>query len=174
MTKPLALLGLPGCGKSYWGKKLAQHLGLSFLDLDQLIEQEAGMTITEIFHEGGEYLFRSIESSTLFSLSQSSLNEKFILSLGGGTPAFGQNMNIIHHAFQSIYLNISIPTLVQNLINDTSNHRPLVQKTSESELQQYLEKLKQEREVAYLLADYMMHENELSLINFEKILNDLK
>ena len=174
MMKSLALLGLPGCGKSYWGKKIATHYKVSFIDLDSLIEKEAGMTINEIFHEGGEHLFRSMESSCLFALSQNKLDEKLIIALGGGTPAFSNNMSIINSFCTSIYLNISVDTVMKNLLSDTENHRPLVKKTNEAELSIYLEKLLLKREPAYLLADYLLLENEVSIENFEKVLKHAK
>lgn len=174
MVKSLALLGLPGCGKSYWGRKIASNYSVPFLDLDELIEKEAGLSITEIFHEGGEHLFRSIESSTLFTLCQNRLDEKFVLSLGGGTPAFSNNMDILKSCCTSVYLNLSIQSVSKYLLQDSANHRPLVKKTTEAELLVYLENLKAERESAYLLADYQLFEKEISIPNFEKILNDSK
>lgn len=174
MKTPIALLGMPASGKSYWGKKLASHLDISFLDLDRIIEQEAGMSISEIFHEGGEHLFRSIETSALFRICQNEKSEQFVLAVGGGTPAYNNNIQILNACCTSIYLDVPISTLKNNLLSDHKNHRPLVKKTTEVELEQYLTNLKNEREVSYLQAAYQLRENEISIPNFIKIIDDSK
>lgn len=175
MMKPIALLGLPGSGKTFWGKILAKHLNWSFYDLDTLICKQAGLTISEIFQEGGESLFRSIESSTLYDLCNNSKQETYILSLGGGTPAFNNNMTTVNSNCTSIYLANSLENICQNLLNDRENHRPLVHKiANKDELILYLNKLHTERESAYLQAHYMLKSEEISIPNFEKIINDIK
>jgi len=174
MKKPIALLGLPGCGKTFWGKALADHLGIAFYDLDQLISRQSGLSITEIFHEGGEALFRSIETSTLYELSNNTLNENFILALGGGTPAFNDNMGLVNAKYTSIYLSKSIESICDNLIKDTKNHRPLVRKTSRMDLTHYIEKLHLDRKISYELAHYMLIDEEISISNLEKIIKDVK
>lgn|GEM_PF-117178 len=172
MKKPIALLGLPGCGKTYWGKKLAKELKVNHYDLDELISKQSGLTIPQIFHEGGEALFRSVESSTLYELCHNQINEKFILSMGGGTPAFNSNMALVNQHFISIYLSVSIPTVLSQLTNDELAHRPLVKKTTPEELKDYLYSLVNERQNAYLQADYLLKESEINLNNFKKIIKD--
>ena len=127
MNKPIILLGLPGSGKTYWGSKLADNLQLPFYDLDKLISQEAGLTIREIFDEGGETLFRSLESSTLFAICQNPTENNFVLALGGGTPAFNNNMKLINTLATSVFLNVGIETIGNNLQQDKENHRPLLE-----------------------------------------------
>lgn len=174
MSKPIVLLGLPGCGKTYWGKKISEQLSLPFFDLDKLITQEAGLTIKEIFDEGGEHLFRSIESSTLFALCNNPAAAQFVLALGGGTPAFNDNMKLINAKCTSIFLNQSVKTIIEQLKNDKINHRPLLEKATDDLLNGLIEKLLKERITSYHMADYMLNENEMSLSNFEKIINDAK
>jgi shikimate kinase len=172
MTKPIALLGLPGCGKTYWGKKLAKELEIQHYDLDELIARQSGLSIPQIFHEGGEALFRSIESSTLFELCHNQKKEKFVLSLGGGTPAFNSNMALVNQHFITIYLNVSISAVIKQLREDKTSHRPLVKKSKPEELKDYMCSLFNERQTAYLQADYLLKEDEITLNNFKKILKD--
>ena len=79
----ICLLGYMGSGKSTLGKKLAKKMDLEFIDLDKYIELNEGKTITDIFSESGEAIFRKIEKE---SLSVCLKKEKVLLSLGGGTP----------------------------------------------------------------------------------------
>jgi shikimate kinase len=173
MKKPIALLGLPGSGKTYWGQQLAERFKIPFFDLD-IISQQAGMSIKEIFDEGGEALFRSIESSALFEICQNELQENFVLALGGGTPAFNSNMAIVNQHCTSIYLSVPIAQVALQLTNDNLNHRPLVHQASEIELDTYLKKLLKEREISYHLAHYQIEYKELEISNFEKIIKDVK
>ncbi len=174
MIKPIALLGLPGCGKTFWGNALAKNLTIPFFDLDSLITKQSGLTIPEIFHEGGEALFRSIESSTLFELCTNTMDEAFVLSLGGGTPSFNNNMQVVNNCCTSIYLSMNVKQICTNLTNDKENHRPLVKKSTGVELMQFIEKLLAERKSAYELADYMLVDDEISISNFKKIIKDIK
>ncbi len=172
MNRPLVLLGLPGSGKTFWGKKLATHLNIPFYDLDELIVQEAGLTIKEIFDEGGESLFRSIESSTLFNICQAKIQDNYILALGGGTPAFNNNMERVNTSCTSVFLDVSISTVVHNLEHDKGNHRPLLEQADKKLLTTLLEKLRSERILAYNQANYLLYEEEISIANFEKIITD--
>ena len=173
MQQSITILGLPGSGKSFWGQKIAQHFEVPFYDLDILIVKESGLSIAKIFEEGGEELFRRIETNILWQLFDNQSDEKFILALGGGTPAFNNNMTIIVNHSKSIYINIDIETIAQQLIDDKQSHRPLVNKSNLTDLKNNLSKVIEERKPFYELADYMIFQNELSLANFEKIIKDI-
>lgn len=174
MKNSILLLGLPGCGKTFWGEAIAKKLKIPFYDLDKIITRETQLSIHEIFEEGGEALFRKIENSILLQFYENQATEKCVLAVGGGTPAYYNNMNVINEMGTSIYLNLSIEKILENLKQDNINHRPLVHKTQHSELKAYLRKLKNEREDYYKMADYMLFENELSIDNFNIIINDIK
>lgn len=172
MKRGIVLLGPPGVGKSYWGKAIAKHLQIPFFDLDRLVENETKLTIHEIFEEGGEILFRQIETSILLQLHENQINEEFVLAVGGGTPAYNNNMSIISEMGTSIYLKGAIEQIIKRLKSDEINHRPLVKNTNSDSLYVYLEKLILEREPFYLMADYMLFDNELNIMNFIKVIND--
>ncbi len=83
------LIGYMGCGKSTAGRKLASSLGWEFLDLDEFIEREKSQSIDEIFMLSGEKTFRQYESDILRNLD---IKADTVISVGGGTPCFSENM----------------------------------------------------------------------------------
>lgn len=87
MTRAIALIGLPGAGKSTVGPLLAAALGQEFIDVDVVIVQEQGTPIADIFIEKGEPYFRALEEEATVRL----LNEGGVVALGGGGP---MNANI--------------------------------------------------------------------------------
>lgn len=154
----VVLLGYMGCGKTTIGKKLSNSLYLDFTDLDQYIEKRERKTISEIFHEKGEIYFRKIESSYLKEFINK--HDSFVLSLGGGTPCYGNNMKEIinHKEIISFYLQASIETLCQRLSNNPSK-RPLLSSLSEDQLTEYIAKHLFERTPFYEKAIYKIFTN---------------
>jgi shikimate kinase len=120
----LFLVGYMGSGKTVIGSKLAVILKYNYLDLDDYIEEKEASTIKLIFETKGEIYFRKIESIYLKELI--GLNNT-VISLGGGTPCYGNNMNLILESKNSlsIYLKASILTLVDRLFTEKSK-RPLI------------------------------------------------
>ena len=103
-----------GCGKTSIAEYLANKLNLNCIDLDQIIESNENMKISTIFELKGELEFRKIENKTLIQVLSSS--KKSIVSLGGGTPCYFNNMNlIIDNSVNVFYINISIKTLSKRL-----------------------------------------------------------
>ena len=84
------LIGFMGAGKTTIGKYAARHTGLEFLDLDARIEEKTGMEVREIFKQHGEPHFRELERETLHEVSV--MEGDFLISCGGGTPCFFDNM----------------------------------------------------------------------------------
>lgn len=121
----IVLIGYMASGKSSIGKKLAKKLDYNFVDLDDLIEEKENLTVSEVFKTKGEVYFRKQEAIHL--KEQIEANTNIILSVGGGTPCYGTNMEYILNAehVKSIYLKASIPTLVEKLIKKKSK-RPLI------------------------------------------------
>ena len=121
----IVLIGYMASGKSSIGKKLAKKLDYNFVDLDDLIEDKEKLTVTEVFKTKGEVYFRKQEA--IYLREQIETHDNLILSLGGGTPCYSNNMDFIANAkhAKSIYLKGSIPTLVKKLIKKKSK-RPLI------------------------------------------------
>ena len=111
MNKQLkvVLVGLPGSGKSTFGRQLAKEMGFPFLDLDQLIEERYQLKISDIFSIHGEGTFREWESLVL----QDTLKQDraYILASGGGTPCFNDNMDLINSQGISVYLDVPLGSI---------------------------------------------------------------
>jgi len=93
LPKNLFLVGMPACGKSYFGNRLAQYLGRNFIDIDAAIEQEAQMSIAQIFESKGEAWFREQEASLIHKICNSL--EKTVVATGGGLPCWGANRSVM-------------------------------------------------------------------------------
>ncbi|WP_242132958.1 shikimate kinase [Aestuariivivens marinum] len=120
----VVLIGYMASGKSTIGKMLAKKLNYNFIDLDDYIEVSENKSVSNIFKTEGEIYFRKQETHYLKELLQSKNN--IVLSLGGGTPCFGDNMDIVLNSnAKSIYLRTSINTLVERLKTEKSK-RPLI------------------------------------------------
>ena len=89
----IVLIGYMASGKTSIGKKLAEKLNYNFLDLDDFIEEKENMSVTDVFKEKGEIYFRKQESQYLNRLLKSKNNT--ILSVGGGTPCYSGNIDVI-------------------------------------------------------------------------------
>lgn len=140
-------------GKTSIGRVLAKNLGYRFIDLDDVIEDKEKKTVNEIFRSKGEIYFRKTESNFLNGIIKN--DDKLVLSLGGGTPCYGDNMKHLLNAPNSktIYLKASIKTLTKRLINEKSK-RPLISHIeSEDLLTEFIGKHIFERSPFYDQAD---------------------
>ena len=129
----IVLLGYMASGKSKIGKELAKVLSYEFNDLDYIIEEGEGKTISEIFSSSGELYYRKKEKEYLESLLKISNNS--IISIGGGTPCYYNTMDslLANTSLTTVYLNVSIPVLVDRLKNETLK-RPLIAHIKTDEL----------------------------------------
>jgi len=114
------LLGLPGSGKSTIGRHLSELLNYPFFDLDTQIEKEEGISIPDIFKKKGEKYFRNLEAKKLKEISE---EKRFILAVGGGTPCFHSNIELINKTGTSVYLKVSIDEIVSRL--EKQKNRPI-------------------------------------------------
>ncbi len=109
---PIFLIGYMCSGKSTIGSLLAKKMNFNFVDLDSLIEQELGLTISEIFLNKGEKFFRKIERNILTSYA---FDNSTIIATGGGTPCFFENNDFMNYSGITIYLKVSCKELVRRL-----------------------------------------------------------
>lgn len=116
------LIGYMGSGKSTLGKALADALAYKHLDTDLRIEELLQKSIAEIFETEGEIYFRGAESDIL---KGSFLKDDIVISTGGGLPAFELNMEAMNHEGLTVFLQVSVPVLLDRLKSD--NRRPLLQ-----------------------------------------------
>ena len=158
--KKIFLLGFMGSGKSTLGKKLAKKLEVSFFDLDNEIEKEAGITVFQIFEEKGEAYFRLLEQQILKQLIAT--DSVAVIALGGGTPCFYDNMKLVNEAGTSVYIKYNAGILCSRLIN-AKTARPLIQNKSEQELKTFIENSLSERERFYLQSKFIVEGNNIKV-----------
>ncbi len=118
----VALVGLPGSGKTTVGRQLARRLQLPFTDSDHAIEHRLGCSIREFFEREGEARFRDVEEQVIDELTQ---GPPCVLSTGGGAVLREANRKRLHSRGQVVYLNASPDDLFRRLRHDTQ--RPLLQ-----------------------------------------------
>ena len=133
----IVLLGYMGSGKTTIGKKLAKKLEINFIDLDDYIEEQEGSSINKIFSDKGEIYFRKLEHRSLQKLLDK--NDSFVLSIGGGTPCYANNIELINKSSFSIYLKTSIKDLYKRLVKRRSK-RPLIKDLKKDDLYEFIAK----------------------------------
>jgi len=120
----ITLLGYMGSGKSTIGVQLAAVLGYEFIDLDNFIEEKERLSVNDIFKFKGEIYFRKIETLYLNEIITKYTN--VVLSVGGGTPCYSNNVDLINSdETKSIYLKLSAKSLSDRLFLEKEN-RPLI------------------------------------------------
>ncbi|RXJ44279.1 shikimate kinase [Gelidibacter gilvus] len=144
----IVLIGYMGSGKSTIGRKLAKIVDFEFIDLDDYIQKKENLSIPQIFETKGEIYFRKKEHLYLKEVLQLS---NIILSLGGGTPCYGSNMDAILNAegAHSIYLKSSIPSLVKRLTPEKAQRPLIAHLKTEEELTEFIGKHLFERSFYY-------------------------
>lgn len=157
-----------GSGKSHWSEKLKKRFKVPCYDLDALIEMMEERTISEIFDEDGEEAFRKLETKMLKLFGE---KKQFILSVGGGTPCFNENMKWMNKTGITIWLDEPIETLAQRLIKE-KDHRPLIKNIPTDELAGFLSARLKERMVFYGHAAFTLSGDEISEAGFKKILKE--
>lgn len=154
--KNIVFVGFPCAGKTTAGRILAAQRHLTFVDLDDAIEEHYHITIPQLIQKYGEFAFRRCEQSLLREfLSQSDL----VVATGGGAPCFEDAMQRINESSTSIYLKISEETLVSRL-KSPYRERPLAPQGDEA-LAQYVHDTLQQRAPFYEQAHITLLEEQL-------------
>jgi len=146
-----------GAGKTTLGKALAATLNLRFIDLDDFIVSRHHKTIKEIFAEVGEDGFRKIERNALEEVASF---EDVIISLGGGTPCFFDNMEVVRKAGHSVYLKPSEDVLWARLIHG-KHKRPLIADKNDDEILAFIREQLAWREPYYMKAEITFNASNL-------------
>ena len=166
----IILIGYMGSGKSAVGRMLAQKHNLSFQDLDDIIANNAGTSIPKLFVEKGAKAFRALEHEALRNTLSVAANE--VISLGGGTPCYYDNMNLILATTPNIfYLKASHITLTKRLFPE-KNERPLIAHTKTAPaLQSFIAKHLFERQSFYRQANHLIKVDDKSI---EEVVADIE
>ncbi len=161
----LFLIGMPGAGKTHAAEFLKKKLKIPAYDLDALVEMMEEKTITEIFEEGGEETFRKLEAKMLRLFKE---KKKFILSTGGGTPCFHDNIDWMNKNGQTVFIDEPVEVLVERLVNEQEK-RPLLKDKSASELEAYLQETLAQRRSFYEKASCQFTSKELEAGGYKKL-----
>src|SRR5690606_10491745 len=167
--KTIFLVGFMGSGKSTWGRKLANATGRPFLDLDNEIVQNIGMSIPEYFAQFGEERFRIEEREILHKLQTNT----GIISTGGGTPCYFDNMQWLLENGTVIYLRHSPKSLWSRLSKSDVQKRPALKGLTDEALLAFIKAKLEEREPYYLRAHRVVDQLHTTLEELIDLTNNL-
>lgn len=165
-THCIILIGYMCAGKTTVGKALAKELNRTFYDLDWYIEERFHKKIPQIFAEEGEAHFRELERRMLHEVAEF---ENVVLSCGGGTPCFFDNLEYMNSVAETFYLKASPETLCCHVAM-SRGERPLLKGKSPEELRKYIEEQVGLRSAYYEKAHHIVDINVLD--SFDRI-NDI-
>jgi shikimate kinase len=160
------LIGYMGSGKSSRGAELAAKLGFTFIDLDAMIEKEAKKTISEIFNDSGEQVFRELERT---ALRKTFKKNNIVVATGGGTPCFFDNLKEMREHGTTIYLKASNGLLFHRLAL-SKEERPLLKDLKDVELVLQIKDQMAFREPFYEKANYEIEALDLKANDLVKLL----
>lgn len=160
------LIGYMGCGKSTLGRRLSEHLGLQFVDMDHYIEKRNCKTIPQIFEEEGEAGFRKKERKALEELAEFT---DIVIATGGGAPCFFDNIDLMNKTGKTIYLNIN-PKILADRLMKSKTERPLIKGKSREELVAFIDETLKKRNEFYSQAGYQVTQPDVDLTYFEKMI----
>jgi len=153
------IIGFMGSGKSTAGKELASLLGWSFADLDGKIEEHTGKTIPEIFSQNGEDYFRIVESGLLKDFKAETNS---VVSTGGGTPCYSDNMDYMLKTGLTIYLKMT-PEQLKSRLSESNGERPLIKDLDILKLQSFIVEKLSDREKWYGQSEIIVEGNNLDI-----------
>ncbi len=146
------ILGYMGSGKTTFGKRLAKQLNFEFIDLDKVFEELYRISITNFFMKYGEEMFRKIERELLLKNLD---RPDTVISCGGGTPCFSDNMDLMNKNGLTVYLRLTPAALVNRLAN-SRQERPLLKGLPGSDLLEKISNHLPQRESFYLKAQMVV------------------
>ena len=153
------IVGFMGAGKSTAGKKLASKMGYSFTDLDRMIEMQYKTSIPGLFSKYDESLFRNLERKALHSTFSF---QDAVVSTGGGTPCYFDNMELINREGISVFIEMSVKALADRLRN-SKKPRPLVRELDRAKLEEQIAAMLEERITFYEKADLRIKGENLDI-----------
>lgn len=154
-----------GSGKSFWAERLSNILHIPAFHLDDEIEKKERRTIAQIFAEQGEDYFRIKESEVLKSFAG---KKKFVLSTGGGTPCFHDNMKWMNDNGITIWIDEPVE-IIEERLKKEKQHRPLIASIPDGELKKFLSEMLYKRNPFYAQAKYHVNADTITNESFLKI-----
>lgn len=156
MTR-IFLIGYMGAGKTTLGKAFARALGLTFVDLDWYIEERFHKSIRQLFAERGEEGFRELEKRMLHEAGDF---EDVVISVGGGTPCFFDNMEYMNEAGETVFLDVNLQVLFRRL-KVAKQQRPLLDGKTDEELMAFIQEALDKRLPFYTKAKHIFNGERL-------------
>ena len=156
MTR-IFLIGYMGPGKTTLGKAFSRELGLTFIDLDWYIEERFHKTVQQLFSERGEQGFRELEQKMLHEVAEF---EDVVISAGGGTPCFFDNMDYMNACGDTVFLQVE-PEVLFRRLKVAKQQRPLLANKSDEELMNFICEALQKRHPFYSQAKLLFRADEL-------------
>ena len=150
--RKIFLVGYMGCGKSSLGRKLAKASGMEFMDMDSIIEQREGASISDIFHYQGEAYFRGVEQALIEELGAA--DGDMVISTGGGAPAWEDNMERMNRLGATVYLRRTAEQIASRLSPHGRQKRPKLRGLNDEELVAFMTANMAEREPFYSQATH--------------------
>lgn len=154
-ARRIIIIGYMGAGKTTVGKALAKELGIPFYDLDWYIESRMRKTVKQIFDEKGEEGFRRIERNMLHEVAEF---ENVVVSCGGGTPCFFDNMDYMNEKGDTLYLKAT-PEVLYGHLKMGKSVRPLLLNKTPEEVKAFIAEQMKQREPHYLKAKHVLDVN---------------
>lgn len=161
------LLGFMGSGKSHWGRLWAAAHNFNFIDIDEELEKQEQKTVAAIFETRGEDYFRQKETILLRSLTAQSNS---IVSCGGGTPCFFDNMAWMNKNGLTIFLEATTQFILKNIKNE-KDKRPLIKDKDDAEILFFIDQKLKERQPYYSKAKIILQAEDLNIDSIKKVIN---
>ena len=166
-NKPITLCGFMGCGKSSVGRLLASMLNYKFVDSDDYIVKQSGMTVPEIFEKQGEAYFRDLEHDAIVDLAN---GKDTIIATGGGVVTFERNTRVLRENTYLVMIDVCLPAVKERLKN--CKNRPLI---AGPDRMQKIERLYNERLPIYkAAAEYIVDGNGVPSEVAKRIIETVK
>lgn len=161
-------IGLPGCGKTTLGVKVANQLKRPFIDLDTEIEKGEGKSVTHLFATIGEKQFRQLEQNYLKKCCE--MPEDFVMATGGGTPCFLDNIELINQTGLSVFLNTSVNTIADRMLKTEMAKRPLFAGETKETISPRIQHMRTQRIGFYSKAKVTLAESDQSPQNVAEVI----
>lgn len=161
------LIGYMGCGKSRLGRRLSEHLGVQFIDMDDYIEERNCKTVPQIFADHGEEGFRKRERKALEELAEFT---DVVIATGGGAPCFFDNINLMNKTGKTVFLNID-PAILADRLMSSKTERPLIKGKSRNELVAFIDETLKKRKQFYSQAQFEITEPDFDLDRLKEMLS---
>ncbi|MDR1592032.1 MAG: shikimate kinase [Prevotellaceae bacterium] len=163
------LIGFMGCGKTTMGRYFAEQLQWQWIDLDRFIENYCRKTVAQIIAEYGEDYFRAVERDILLEVASAELT---VISAGGGTPCFHNNMALMKASGLTCYLRCSTDVLTERLAQSIDS-RPLMRNLQGQPLQMHVAELLEQRKIFYEQADIIIDWEKNTFKDTHKIFSEI-